>query len=144
MSSLRQIMHKQMISQYMLMQECRRLLSAGTTLKGEKKRKLSLALLRRGFRFLEGQEMTDESGLLNVTLSLRPIAGSRKITGVLQALSSVVISEQDPGCVPAGTGFRWWKKEVFRLCLESAAAVKRERRSAEIRFLLPTITENGR
>lgn len=89
MSSLRQIMHKQMISQYMLMQECRRLLSAGTTLKGEKKRKLSLALLRRGFRFLEGQEMTDESGLLNVTLSLRPIAGSRKITGVLQALSSV-------------------------------------------------------
>lgn len=30
----------------------------------------------------------DESGLLNVSLSLRPIAGSRKITGVLQALAA--------------------------------------------------------
>lgn len=87
MSGLRQIMYKQMLSQYTLMQECRRLLSSGSLVAGERKRKLRLALLRRGFYFIEGREDTDENGIFYVSLTLRPIAGSRKITGVLQALS---------------------------------------------------------
>lgn len=88
MSGLRRVMRKQILSQYMLMQECRRLLSDGNVIVGERKRRLRLSLLRRGFRFLGGREYVDESGILNVSLSLRPIAGSRKITGVLQALAA--------------------------------------------------------
>lgn len=93
MSGLRQIMRKQMLSQYTLMQECRRLLLAGNLVMGERKRKLRLALLRRGFYFTEGREYTDENGLFNVSLTLRPIGGSRKITGVQQALFAVYGSE---------------------------------------------------
>lgn len=89
MSGLRQIMHKQMLSQYLLIQECRRLLAAGTMVEGAKRRKLSFALLHRGFQLLEGREYIEENGLLNISLTIRPILGSRKITGILQALSAV-------------------------------------------------------
>lgn len=88
MGGLRQVMHKQMLSQYLLIRECRRLLSAGTMVEGTKKRKLRFALLHRGFQLLEGREYIEESGLLTVSLTVRPILGSRKMTGVLQALSA--------------------------------------------------------
>ena len=89
LGGLRQVMKKQLVSQYMLMQECRRLLSDGTEVTGLKKRWLTLSLLRRGFRLLSAREYTDEAGIFTVTLSLRPVAGSRKVTGVLRALAGV-------------------------------------------------------
>ena len=89
LGGLRQVMKKQLVSQYMLMQECRRLLSDGTEVTGLKKRRLTLSLLRRGFRLLSAREYTDEAGIFTVTLSLRPVAGSRKVTGVLRALAGV-------------------------------------------------------
>lgn len=83
---LHQVMRAQMLSQYLLMRECHRLLSAGKELEGAARRRLQSALLRRGFYLLEGREYKDEGGMINVTLTLGSLAGSRRMDGVLQAL----------------------------------------------------------
>lgn len=89
MEELRQVMRKQMVSQYLLMRECRKILQTGSKIDGLKKRKLQMALFRKGFRLIEGQEYVDEGGVWNVQLILQPLTGAGRVSDVLKSLCAV-------------------------------------------------------
>ena len=88
-SGLRRVMYRQIVSQHLLMGECLDLLARGEAITGWKEKKLALSLMKRGFLLAGGWEYVDDSGLLNVSLSLRSPAGARKNTGILRSLSGV-------------------------------------------------------
>ena len=138
-SGLRRVMYRQIVSQHLLMGECLDLLARGEAITGWKEKKLALSLMKRGFLLAGGWEYVDDSGLLNVSLSLRSPAGARKNTGILRSLSGVyhkrflhVGSDSwvRSGCRPCLS----WKKGAFRSCLGDGIRVKKEKRSAEIRI----------
>lgn len=89
LTDIRQVMKKQMASQYYLLKECRRLLTDGRLIVGKKQRKLKTVLFRQGICFLEGREYEDENGLLDLTLIVKPLPGPRKIDGIARALSGI-------------------------------------------------------
>lgn len=89
LTQLRLVMKKQIASQYILIRECRELLSAGQPISGGKGRRLKISLLRQGIQFLEGWERKDENGLWDITLIVKAFPGPKKIENVVKCLSEV-------------------------------------------------------
>lgn len=89
LAELRQVMQRQMSSQYYLLRECRRLLTDGQPIAGRRKRQLRRALFRQGISFLEGREYEDGNGLLDITLLVKPLPGPKKTDGIAQTLSGI-------------------------------------------------------
>ena len=89
LTELRQVMQKQMASQYCLLRECRKMLTDGRPITGKKRRKMKRALFRQGISFLEGREYEDENSLLDITLIVKPLPGPKKTDGIARALSEI-------------------------------------------------------
>lgn len=89
LSEVRQVMKRQMAAQYILMRECRRMLTEGQAISGKKKRKLKMALWRQGICFLEGWEWKDENDLWDITLLVKPLPGPKKTERVVQCLCEI-------------------------------------------------------
>ncbi|MCD8020516.1 MAG: SpoIIE family protein phosphatase [Clostridiales bacterium] len=79
----------QLRAQYLIIKECRRLLSEGEFIRGTEKRKLSFAMLRCGIHFLEGQKYVDEAGSLCINVTVQPLTGHGKPSDVAGSLSNV-------------------------------------------------------
>lgn len=90
---LKQVMKKQLMSQYILMKECKRQLSYGREVKGFKKRKLRLLLLQKGFYLKEVWEYPDDNNLLEIFLAARPMTGPGRTSGIALCLSAVYQKE---------------------------------------------------
>lgn len=89
LTEIRTVMRRQMASQYILMKECRRLLTEGKLISGGKKRRLRVALFRQGIHFLKGWEWKDDNGLWNITLLVKPLPGPKKTEHITQCLGEI-------------------------------------------------------
>ena len=89
LAEIRRVMQKQMASQYILIKECRRLLTDGQAIVGRKKRKIKRSLLRQGIHFLEGREWEDENGLWDIRLLVKPLPGPKKTDCIAKCLSEI-------------------------------------------------------
>lgn len=85
-SEIKNIMCRQMDEQRLFLRECRTHLQNGILIKGKKKRMLKNIFFRSGLRLKNGREYIDASGLLQVTVIVCPIFGTKKAEDVKKCL----------------------------------------------------------
>lgn len=85
-SEIKQIMCRQMDEQRLFLRECRARMQSGMPIKGRKKMALANLFLKSGIRLKNGREYIDSSGLLQVTVVVCPVFGTKKIETVKKCL----------------------------------------------------------
>lgn len=85
-SEIKQIMCRQMDEQRLFLRECRARMQSGMQIKGKKKMALAKVFFKTGIRLKNGREYIDSSGLLQVTVVVCPVFGTKKIEAVKQCL----------------------------------------------------------
>ena len=85
---LKQIMCRQLDEQRLFMKECRVHMQKGEEIRGRKKIALKTLFFRNGLHFISGREYTDGSGLLQLTIQVSPLFGTKKTEIVKKCLES--------------------------------------------------------
>ena len=85
-SEIKQIMCRQMDEQRLFLRECRARMQSGMLIKGKKKMALANIFFKSGLHLKNGKEYIDSSGLLQVTVVVCPVFGTKKIATVKQCL----------------------------------------------------------
>lgn len=83
---LKQIMCRQLDEQRLFIKECRVHMQKGSEIRGRRKLALKKLFFRNGLDFIEGREYMDGSGLLQITVQVRPIFRAKKTDVVKQCL----------------------------------------------------------
>ena len=85
-SEIKQIMCRQMDEQRLFLRECRARMQSGMLIKSRKKMALANIFFKSGIRLKNGREYIDSSGLLQVTVVVCPVFGTKKIETVKKCL----------------------------------------------------------
>ena len=83
---LKQVMCRQLDEQRLFIKECRGHMKKGEEIQGRKKIALKNLFFRNGLRFIRGREYVDGSGLLQLTVFVCPILGTKKSVLVKECL----------------------------------------------------------
>ena len=81
-------MCRQLDEQRLFLRECRVNMQKGEEICGRKKMALKTLFFRKGIHFIKGKEYKDGSGLLQVTVQVQPLLGTKKAELVRKCLDT--------------------------------------------------------
>ena len=85
---IKQVMCRQLDEQRLFLRECRVNMQKGEEICGRKKMALKTLFFRKGIHFIKGKEYKDGSGLLQVTVQVQPLLGTKKAELVRKCLNT--------------------------------------------------------
>lgn len=85
---IKQVMCRQLDEHRLFLRECRVNMQKGEEICGRKKMALKTLFFRKGIHFIKGKEYKDGSGLLQVTVQVQPLLGTKKAELVRKCLDT--------------------------------------------------------